>query len=621
MLLSNLRYCTLPLIALLVSKTRTPTKTRRESAAFVEFPYSRLPLKKIAMSSWEHSIGQDKVVLLVADCPPGLEFGIDCITHETGPNFKGLSCIPKGLHFVYYSYGGFQREGFFHTFYHDRVYCLTWDKREERFVVSADGHHVVSIHLPQDQQQQLEEEILNGKLNSFLAPYPDKQYQQWLSLSCHIDEALLSYANCPLGSLVLSDGEELVKDIRIHIPNISNSSTAYDMSIGNLPVFSPVKRLLAAGLQRASGVAGGQVTSMAMDKSWLLSDILQHIDAQQQRIHTHVYFAHADSNSILGEVQLSFLMFLFLHSYGALSQYKLLLSVVCESSSYLTAHTPFTTMLLKLLYHQLHFLPDDFFVDELSRENFLESSLKALCSSLNTHHTPPHTPSPSSSGDMLQETLYRFQMYVYKRFDIHIHNSDLEGGTEVMGVDAGVGDSDSHGGNKVDKGDGGGVACRWANIHAQLDEVDVHQISSSVQKTHIQASDGDGGHATGVGDGDSKVEDMDTDPPTPTPTPYQPTYITLSNNLCERQKYLYDWRYPLLCAEMCQQQGREDMMMTAMRVLEGYFAQVGSEGGGGLESGDGSAVGGTSMSVSEDEQKLVNEAMYFVEHESAITMT
>eukprot|EP01031_Cornospumella_fuschlensis_P041494 gene41494-50636_t len=565
------------------------------------------------MSSWEHVIGVDKVVLLVADCPAGLEFGIDCITHETGPNFKGISCIPKGLHFLYYSYGGFQREGFFHTFYNNRVYCLTWDKREERFSVSSDGHHMVSIHLAQEQQTQLEEEILNGHLNSFLAPYPDKQYQQWLSLSCNLDEALLSYANCPIGSLVLSDGEDLVKDVHSKIPNISNTSTTYDMSIGNLPLFSPVKRMLADGLQRASTSAGSQVTNMAMDKSWLLSDIAQHIDSQQQSHQAHSHVTHGESHSILGELQLSFLMFLFLHSYGALNQYKLLLSVVCESSAYLTAHTAFSTMVLKMLYYQLHFLPDDFFVDELSRENFLEANMKALCSSLQAAQStaspalPSPSPSPSSPDEMLQETLYRFQMYVFKRFDIRIHNSDLEGGTEVMGKDAGIDSSDDSPLNstmQANKDTLGGVASRWANIHAQLDEVDVHQISSTVQNTHIQHNASDA-HA-----GDVKVEDVDMDSdPEPTPTSFEPTYITLSDNLCERQKYLYDWRYPLLCAEMCLQQGREDMMMTAMRVLDDYFAVVGVEGEN--PRGD----------VSEDMQKLVNEAMYFVEHESAAVMT
>ena len=32
-------------------------------------------------------------IYVVTDAPSGLEFGIDCITYETGPKFSGLSAI------------------------------------------------------------------------------------------------------------------------------------------------------------------------------------------------------------------------------------------------------------------------------------------------------------------------------------------------------------------------------------------------------------------------------------------------------------------------------------------------------------------------------------------------
>jgi len=44
-------------------------------------------------------------ILVIVDSPPGIEFGIDCMTYETGPKFRGISMIPAGLHFVYHSSG------------------------------------------------------------------------------------------------------------------------------------------------------------------------------------------------------------------------------------------------------------------------------------------------------------------------------------------------------------------------------------------------------------------------------------------------------------------------------------------------------------------------------------
>jgi A1 cistron-splicing factor AAR2 len=46
-----------------------------------------------------HSMG----VLLLLDCPDGLEFGIDNIAWKTGTKFKGLKLIPLGTHIIAYS--------------------------------------------------------------------------------------------------------------------------------------------------------------------------------------------------------------------------------------------------------------------------------------------------------------------------------------------------------------------------------------------------------------------------------------------------------------------------------------------------------------------------------------
>lgn len=42
-------------------------------------------------------------VLLLLDCPSGLEFGIDNISWQIGPKFKGIKLIPLGTHIIAYS--------------------------------------------------------------------------------------------------------------------------------------------------------------------------------------------------------------------------------------------------------------------------------------------------------------------------------------------------------------------------------------------------------------------------------------------------------------------------------------------------------------------------------------
>lgn len=42
-------------------------------------------------------------MLLLLDCPSGLEFGIDNISWKIGNRFKGVKLIPLGTHIIAYS--------------------------------------------------------------------------------------------------------------------------------------------------------------------------------------------------------------------------------------------------------------------------------------------------------------------------------------------------------------------------------------------------------------------------------------------------------------------------------------------------------------------------------------
>ena len=57
--------------------------------------------------------GQDGGILVITDPPPSIEFGVDTTSYTTGHKFQGMSCIPPGVHFCYYSMGMSPRQGFF----------------------------------------------------------------------------------------------------------------------------------------------------------------------------------------------------------------------------------------------------------------------------------------------------------------------------------------------------------------------------------------------------------------------------------------------------------------------------------------------------------------------------
>ena len=81
--------------------------------------------------------GARGAVLYICDAPPNLDFGIDCMNYETGPNFRGLSMIPPGLHFVYFSTGLGSRQGFSIQCEENDFIVRSWDTQNEE--ISADN--------------------------------------------------------------------------------------------------------------------------------------------------------------------------------------------------------------------------------------------------------------------------------------------------------------------------------------------------------------------------------------------------------------------------------------------------------------------------------------------------
>jgi len=81
---------------------------------------------------------------------------------------------------------------------------------------------------------------------------------------------------------------------------------------------------------------------------------------------------------LLGELQLSFLLFLRLSCLASLEQWKRLVSLLCGCEAALKARTALFVGFVQALRAQLAFAPPDFFDDELSADNFLRSALGGL---------------------------------------------------------------------------------------------------------------------------------------------------------------------------------------------------------------------------------------------------
>jgi hypothetical protein len=148
---------------------------------------------------------------------------------------------------------------------------------------------------------------------------------------------------------------------------------------------------IPAGKERAAAV-----TTNMLDKSNLVEHLVSHTFNQ----------SWAD---LLGEVQLSFVLFMLLYSHPALVHWKMMVYTISSSERYLKGNPHFTAAFLRVLFSQLNFAPTDFFENELSTQNFLRPTITALFASLS---------GPDISAT-LQEHKKRLRTFLQKKFNLY----------------------------------------------------------------------------------------------------------------------------------------------------------------------------------------------------------
>ena len=115
---------------------------------------------------------------------------------------------------------------------------------------------------------------------------------------------------------------------------------------------------------------------------------------------------------LLGELQLSFVLFLLVSSLGALTQWKALLHTLCRSDGALALRPKLFLLLLPALTAQLKMAPEDFFVDELSGDNFLRAALAALADAADATGAALHAPLAAELGRLWTFLTARFGLDV-----------------------------------------------------------------------------------------------------------------------------------------------------------------------------------------------------------------
>jgi A1 cistron-splicing factor AAR2 len=367
--------------------------------------------------------GSMSAFVVLGTLPAGIDFGIDAMSYTTGPDFKGLSLIPKGLHFVYHSTGLGARQGFFLRIKEDGVIARSWNASNEE-IEAKDA-------LDSAQLENLAQAIKRGEFNNNLGPYPFDQHRAWRNLTNFISNKVLQGADCLPGAMILPGDALDIAAMGVMggaassmLSKGPSAVAPYMPGAARVPKWSDAKAIesslresIVSDPRVDERAKGERLSALRMDRTLIVETL---VDVEHEK---HLL-------SLLGEMQLSFVLFLLLYSHPALQHWMATVDLLCNSESLLKRDLQFTQYLLRVLYEQLNFVPLDFFSDELSKENFLGPAMSALFSSLSpatsggggsfgaTSTSSSTTEDAFARNELVEEHRARLLAFVRKKFGL-----------------------------------------------------------------------------------------------------------------------------------------------------------------------------------------------------------
>lgn len=146
------------------------------------------------------------------------------------------------------------------------------------------------------------------------------------------------------------------------------------------------------------------MTKYSIDKSYALETMLRDLGG--------------DPDALLAEVQFAFIAFLLGQVFEAFDHWKRLVGVLCGCEEALFTRPKLFYDFLGVLLHQLQETPTDFFVDIISRENFLAVALQGYFAVV--RESPTLDPELTQRSHMLQKYVGE---ELSKRSKLHSQNT------------------------------------------------------------------------------------------------------------------------------------------------------------------------------------------------------
>lgn len=316
--------------------------------------------------------------LVLKDVPRGTEVGIDMQSWNTGDRFLGIKLIPPGLHFVYYcavntaDRSTAPRTGFFHSFKPRELVAMRWDTTTEMLV--------------DDVSEEEKEGMLSGvkNIDRNLGAYPLQSWSKWVSLSSRLSEGVVQRLSPATGRICA------VSDM---LPDQIGEAQAE----AGMPSLIP---------RPGTEVRFSQIPRKKYPENATAAEITKHSLDTTHQLDTFMSVLKSQSE-VLAELQFAFLCFLVGQNYDCFEQWKLLVSMLCGCRDGLLKYPGLFVDFISDLHFQMQEVPEDFFVDIVSQNNFLVNSLTDLFENIRV---------VEGVDRKLQKRAANFENYLSKRF-------------------------------------------------------------------------------------------------------------------------------------------------------------------------------------------------------------
>ncbi|MGH0153723.1 UNVERIFIED_CONTAM: hypothetical protein FKN15_025431 [Acipenser sinensis] len=216
-------------------------------------------------------------------------------------------------------------------------------------------------------------------LDRFLGPYPYGTLRKWVSLTDRMTEEgvrslqPLSGKICAFAQVLPELALRHTQDrLEQNLPSYDSECHSMQEGLERLPKMKqrPGTEMRFSEIPKQNypeGATPAQITRCSMDLSYALQSVIDRYYKQ-------------DPQQILGELQFAFVSFLIGNVYESFEHWQKLVNLLCRSEEAMQRHLSLYLNLISVLYHQLGEIPPDFFVDIVSKDNFLTSTLQEFFS-------------------------------------------------------------------------------------------------------------------------------------------------------------------------------------------------------------------------------------------------